>query len=382
MNAPAILMQDSMAAAENIQTITRLTPLAAVLAAVATEVKPVAPRAIDISAAAGRVLATDALAPMHPSAAVALLDGWAVRADETLGAGGYVPVQLLRPPQRVEAGQPMPAGSDSVAPPDAVKLGSGVAEVLITVSPGDGVLAAGGDSDAEIPLRRLGERLRLTDIGALGAAGLTRVSVREPRIRVIPLRDSGIITATARLLASDIEKHGGTVQFDQRGDLDGAFTADEADAIIAIGGTGSGRNDGSVQTLARAGRVAVHGMAVTPGETAALGFVAMRPVLLLPGRLDAALAVWLLVGRRMLQALAGTKDEDEAAESIALARKVTSTVGLAEVVPVRRHGERVEPLASKYLPLSSLTRSHGWILVPADSEGYAAGASVQVRPWP
>ena len=65
-----------------------------------------------------------------------------------------------------------------------------------------------------------------------------------------------------------------------------------------------------------------------------------------------------------------------------LARKVTSTVGLAEVVPVRRSGDNVEPLAAKYLPLSALTRSDGWILVPADSEGYSAGARVQVRPWP
>ena len=65
-----------------------------------------------------------------------------------------------------------------------------------------------------------------------------------------------------------------------------------------------------------------------------------------------------------------------------LARKVTSTVGLAEVVPVRRNGGQAEPLATKYLPLSSLARSDGWILVPADSEGYAAGAPVQMRPWP
>ena len=65
-----------------------------------------------------------------------------------------------------------------------------------------------------------------------------------------------------------------------------------------------------------------------------------------------------------------------------LARKVTSTVGLAELVPVRRHAGQAEPLATKYLSLSSLARSDGWILVPADSEGYSAGSPVQVRPWP
>ncbi|HEY6834410.1 MAG TPA: molybdopterin-binding protein, partial [Pseudolabrys sp.] len=116
---------------------------------------------------------------------------------------------------------------------------------------------------------------------------------------------------------------------------------------------------------------------------AALGFVGVRPVLLLPGRLDAALAVWLLVGRRILERLAAaTHKEFEPVQTVPLARKVTSTVGLSEVVPVRVTGGQAEPLASKYLPLSVVARSDGWILVPADSEGYSAGAAVQVRPWP
>ena len=68
-----------------------------------------------------------------------------------------------------------------------------------------------------------------------------------------------------------------------------------------------------------------------------------------------------------------------------LSRKVVSTVGLAEVVPMRRLADaagKVEPLASKYLPFSALARADGWILVPADSEGYSAGAQVSVSPWP
>lgn len=373
-----------MAASETIQTIMRLTPLAEVLALVDAEVKPVTARTVDIVLAAGRTLAADAGAPARPSSALALLDGWALSADDTLGAGGYTPALLLRTPPRVEAGQSMPAGTDSVAPIDAVKVRNGRAEALLTVNPGDGVLPAGGDSDPAIPLRRTGERLRMTDLAAFAAAGIARVTAREPRIRVLPLRGNAIVTAAARLLAGDTEHRGGAVRLDEgsRG-LDVALAAESADAIVAIGGTGSGRNDSSVLTLKRAGRLAVHGMALTPGETAAFGFVGPRPVLLLPGRLDAVLSVWLTVGRRMLERLAATNSkESELGEILPLARKVTSTVGLAEVVPVRRIEGQAEPLASKYLPLSALTRSDGWILVPADSEGYSAGSPVQVRPWP
>jgi len=373
------------ATGEVLQLIQRLTPLAEVLALIEGEVKPVVPRTLDITQAAGRTLAVDAAGPARPAAATALHDGWALAADATLGAGGYAPALLTQIPSRVEAGQAMPPDTDSIAPFDAVKKTAAGAEALVTVNPGDGVLPAGGDCDPAIPLRHAGDRLRATDLAAFAAAGLARVTVREPRIRVLPLRGSGIINAAARLIAADIERRGGAARLDEAGrGLDVALAAENTDAVVAIGGTGSGRNDTSVQVLAREGRVAVHGLALTPGETAAFGFAEARPVLLLPGRLDAALSVWLVVGRQVLAALAaGKRKENEPAETLMLARKVASTAGLAELVPVRRTPEgQIEPLASRYLPLSSLTRSDGWILVPAESEGFPAGSAVQMRPWP
>jgi molybdopterin biosynthesis enzyme len=372
------------AASDTIQMIARLTPLADVLAMVDLDVKPVTPRTVELTAAAGRTLAVDAMAPSRPSASLALLDGWAIAADATLGAGSYAPMLLADTPYRVETGQPMPPDTDSVAPFDAVKVSNGRAEALATINPGDGVLPAGGDTDAAIPLRRAGDRLSLTDLAAFAAAGIARVTVREPRIRVLPLRGSGIINAAARLVANDIERRGGSARLDDSGrDFGSVLGAESADFIIAIGGTGNGRNDNSVQMLAREGRLAVHGMALTPGQTAALGFSGACPVLMLPGRLDAALAVWLTVGRRILERLAAaTIKESEPVENLPLSRKVASTVGFAEVVPVRRNAGQAEPLASKYLPISSLARSDGWILVPADSEGYSPGSMVQVRPWP
>lgn len=365
------------------QTIARLTPLADVLSIIDTDVKAVTPRTVDVAVALGRALAVDTSALARPSSAIALQDGWALRADDTLGAGGYSPAMLMRAPPRVDVGQAMPPGTDSVAPLDAVRLTNGQAEALVTINPGDGVLAAGGDSDPSIPLHRAGEHLRLTDLAAFAALGMSRVTVREPRIRVLPLRGNGIVTAAARVIAGDIERHGGVARLDEGGrGLDVAISADNADAIVALGGTGSGRTDNSVLMLARDGTVAVHGIAVTPGETAALGFAGTKPVLLLPGRLDAALAVWLLAGRRILQRLAGSHPRDEIIATVPLARKVTSTVGLSEVVPVRVVGGEAEPLGARYLPLSVLARADGWILVPPDSEGYSAGASVAVRPWP
>jgi molybdopterin biosynthesis enzyme len=125
----------------------------------------------------------------------------------------------------------------------------------------------------------------------------------------------------------------------------------------------------------------VHGIALAPGETAAFGFVGARPVLLLPGRLDAALAVWLMIGRRLLARLSGAAEEPPAIAA-KLARKISSTLGIAEMVPVELRDGMAQPIASGYVRLAALARANGWVLVPAESEGYPPGAEVVIRPWP
>ncbi|MDO8534467.1 MAG: hypothetical protein Q7S17_06960, partial [Xanthobacteraceae bacterium] len=142
-----------------------------------------------------------------------------------------------------------------------------------------------------------------------------------------------------------------------------------------------GRRDASVKTLARVGRVELHGLGLSPGETAALGSVGARPVLMLPGRLDAALAVWLVAGRRLIARLSG-RSADEPGISVTLSRKIASTVGIAEVIPVRRTDKGVEPLASGFFPWNALARADGWVLVPPESEGYAAGSTLEMRRLP
>lgn len=367
---------------ETLQLISRLAPLAEVVGAINSTVRPVSPRAIDLGAAVGRVLASPAVAPSRPTSALALIDGWAVNAHTTIDAGSYAPATLAEMPERVEVGQPMPAGADSVAAFDTVTVKGGRAEVLSAVTLGDGVLAFGADCDSSTPLRRAGTTLRGTDVAVLAAAGLARITAREPRLRIVPARSSTIVVAAARMIADDVERNGGAARLENAGaDLKMVFGADNYDAVVVIGGTGSGRNDATVQALARAGNVAMHGIALMPGETSALGFLDARPALLLPGRLDAALSGWLTIGRRMLAQLAGATEPDVTTPFL-LTRKVTSTVGISEFVPVRRDGDEVEPLAARYLPFSALARADGWILVPAESEGYAAGTKVPVRAWP
>ena len=378
-----------MVADSELQRIARLTPLADVLASFDIGVGPVAPRGETVAAALGRTLAADVAAPAnHPAAALALRDGFALRADATTDATSYAPAPLSPAPQRVATGQPLPADADAVAAFDAIAMQGGRAQALAAVAPGEGILPAGADVAAGAVLKMTGARLRRIDAAVLLALGIERVPIREPRVRVVRAGQGAdhdaIIVAAAALIASAIEAEGGVaiaMQSAEPNALEAALHHEGADAVVAIGGTGAGRNDESVRTLARAGKVAYHGIGITPGETTAFGYVGARQVLLLPGRLDAALAGWLTVGRRMLARLAFRLSEEQPF-SAELSRKVASPLGLAEVVPVRRRGFKIEPLASHYLPLQTLVRADGWILVPADSEGYQAGTSVPVRPWP
>ncbi|HVY59848.1 MAG TPA: molybdopterin-binding protein [Xanthobacteraceae bacterium] len=366
------------------QRIERLTPVADVLARIDRLVLPVEPRRMALDSASGRVLAADVRAPAaSPAAPVALCDGWAVSSEATVDAGPFAPAPIAAVP--IQSGEPLPPEADAVAPSEAVILQGQNTMAVAPVAPGDGILLTGIDAGRHELLGQSGYRLRATDLAAMAALGVDSIDVREPEVRIVPARrDDAIIAAIAQLLGRIVQTGGARprlVPADAR-DLAAAMTDEEADAVVVIGGSGSGVEDISVHALAQVGRVEVHGVGLTPGETSALGFVGRRPVLVLPGRVDAAVAGWLVLGAPMLGRLCGAAGECVGAMPATLAAKITSSLGLAEVVPVRREDDKVAPLASGYLPLQSLLRADGWILVPPDSEGYAPGSRVTVRPLP
>jgi molybdopterin biosynthesis enzyme len=363
------------------QRISRLTPLHEAAAALDALAKPVAAGHAAPQDAIGQTLAADVVAAKLPPRATALQDGWAVKADDLADAGGYAPVQLATAPKWVETGDEMPAGADAVAPPDAIVMRGDVAEAVGAVTSGDGVSLPGSETHPSMPLRRAGEVIRAVDAAVFVAANISRVNVRAPRLLIVTAREDLRLLPAVQMIARDCAARGGAPMLRNGVELDDALHADDCDAIVVVGGSGAGARDNSVVSLAKWGTVAVYGVGLTPGETVAFGTVGSCPVLIVPGRLDGALASWLVLGRRLLTKLAAGA-ELEPARTVILSRKVTSTVGLAEIVPVRHDNTSAEPLATRNLPLSALARANGWLLVPPDSEGYPAGAIVAVNNWP
>jgi molybdopterin biosynthesis enzyme len=349
---------------------------------IAERVHLVTPREMRAAAALGATLAQDiVVAELRPAAPRALIDGWAVHAESIADAGPYAPA-VLPQLREVAAGQPLYDDSDAVAPLEAVTWRGGNGEVHAAMTPGEGVLTPGTDAGVGEVLRQTGHRLRAVDVAAMQALGITGARVRKPRIRVARAGRgrNDIADAIADWLAYAIAVGGGEpVTMRPGGEVEALLTGGGVDAVAMIGGTGTGARDDTVDALARTGSVEAHGIALSPGETAAFGIANSRPVLLMPGRLDAAIAVWLLVGRAILERLSGATEQLSSRQST-LIRKVASRVGLTELVLVRQSEDGDEPLASQYLPLATLAQADGWIIIPAASEGLPPGAHVTVYP--
>jgi molybdopterin biosynthesis enzyme len=370
---------------ETLQRIVRLTPLDDVLARIDALVKPVAARsAANLAAALGRTLADDiVIAEPIPKTALALRDGWAVQFDLTTDAGPYAPAPVPAA-VRIVTGEPMPSGADAVAAVDAVVVRDGEAQALAPVVPGEGVLPAGADVADGATLIPAGRRLCQVQIALLAIVGMRSVTIREPRLRVARARaqPDRMIDAAIESIAHAIRRAGAlAVTGDGNEALAGALTQADADAVVVVGGTGCGRNDAAVATLASLGTVEAHGIGLSPAETAAFGTVGGRPVLALPGRLDAALAAWHMLGQAMLARLAASS-EPICLHAAKLTRKISSAAGLAQLVAVRCEGSLATPIASGYVPIAALAQANGWIFITPGSEGYQAHSEVMVRPWP
>jgi molybdopterin molybdotransferase len=160
-----------------------LTPREALFDLIARGVRVAPPRSVVLATAHNSVLAEDVVVSALPSCAIALRDGFAVASAQIADAGPYAPV-ILPNTRRIEVGDPLPEDTDAILPVHAVNLQGERVEAIASVPVGEGVLSAGGDAKPHTALRRAGESVRTIDLATFGAAGVTNVVVRAPRMIV------------------------------------------------------------------------------------------------------------------------------------------------------------------------------------------------------
>ena len=355
-----------------------LIPLDQALTALLNGLEPVAPSELPIAETLGAVSAEMPPSRPFPTSDIAVTDGWAFCAQDLVGASSYSPFPLAGPPVWVEAGDPMPSGSDCVVDSDLVELLGSMFQVSGEAVPGQGVRRAGSDIGEGGLTIAAGRRLRTLDLMQARAAGLKKLAIRRPRLHLINIPVMAGPTVTAQLIAESARAAGANVIYSEADGRDApsvakALNGERCDLIVTVGGTGVGRTDATVEALTRSGRLIAHGIALQPGRTTALGNADNIPVVALAGAPDQALAAWWTLVLPVLDRLSGHRPH---AKTLPLARKISSSVGIADIALLTKSDGAWMPLAVGDLSLDHIVRADAWLAVPGSSEGFAAGTPV------
>jgi molybdopterin molybdotransferase len=393
--------------------------VAAALAWLDARLGPLGSETVPLHEASARVLAVPVTSDVDvPGFDRATMDGYAVVADSTDGATAYNRLELRvigdafpgipfeghvarGEAVRIMTGAPLPRGCDAVLPAEWIDAaadepgGSSIA-ALASVSPGKNVGRRGEDIVRGTRLFEPGRLLRPQDLGVLSSIGLGAIDVtRQPRVRVavtgnellpsgVAPRGVQIADANGPMLRALVERDGGIVDSpglvrDDRESILEALHAD-ADVVIISGGSSVGIEDLAPSLLAEHGELAVHGIAMRPSAPTGFGRLGQRLVFLLPGNPVSNLCAYDFFAGRAVRALGG-RDRDWPYRSVRgrLTRKISSPVGRLDYVRVTITDGCVEPLSVGGASLlTSTTRADGFVIVGDDSEGFAAGADVDV----
>jgi len=369
---------------------------------------------LPLNMADGRAVATTITAPNPvPGYDRAAMDGFAVRAADTFGAGERSPSILdIVPPEDeiapgtaipVDTGSELPAGADAVVMIEQVETNGKEIHVHEAVAEGENVGDAGEDVAEGETLYEPGHRLRPSDLGLLKSVGLWKLDVfKKPTVGVVPTGeelvevdpDPGEIIETNGLtVAQYVTRWGGEATYrdivtDDESALRAAIQRDlTKDIIVTTGGSSVGERDLLPEVVDDLGELLVHGVAIKPGYPVAIGVVQKTPVLMLPGYPVSCLVNAVQFLRPALKKAGHLPTEPQPTREATLTRKLPSEPGTRTFARVEtsvdERGDRTATptRAGGAGVLSSVALADGWVVVPEDREGYAAGERVAVENW-
>jgi len=369
---------------------------------------------VPLAQAAGRVLAAEVVSRVDvPSFDRSMMDGFALRAADTMGASPYNRLALEvigqsmpgRPfggevaagkAVRIMTGAPLPSGADAVLPVEKVEIDGDRIHAQGDVSPGQHVGRIGEDIAAGAAVLAAGRILRPQDVGVLASIGWGQVPVvRRPRVRIVTTgnellpagsqpQPNKIVDSNGPMLEALVERDGGVVINpgivpDQPEAILAAMQT-ECDVVLVSGGSSVGQEDYAPAQLIEHGELPIHGIAMRPGSPTGMGRLGKRLVFLLPGNPVSCLCAYDFFAGRAIRGLGGRPlDWPYGRVRLPLKRKIASTVGRLEYMRVRVMEGRAEPLTiGGSSVLSSTTRADGFVLVQPDSEGFPPGTEVDV----
>jgi molybdopterin molybdotransferase len=381
---------------------------------------PAATEEVPLGEALGRRLAADAIAegPFQPFDNSAM-DGFAVRAEDVSAASAESPV-ALRIVDESRAGHPaagavgageaiaistgamLPGGADAVVRVEDTKRDVGQVLVEVTPALGANIRRAGEDIAAGETVLSAGAALGPAELGALATVGLDPAPVfRRPRVAILTsgdeltrpgeplgpgaIRDSNsrTVPALATLAGAEVASVDWTPD-DPDATRAALARALEADVAIVCGGVSVGEHDHVKAALADLGAGEVFWrVALKPGGPTWFGTCGETLVFGLPGNPVSVMVTFLTFVRPALIAMAGG---DPAT------RRTTARLGADYEKPTdRAHAVRCRleldergwvatplPRQGSHI-LTSMLAADALALIPTESDGMAAGETVEVE---
>jgi molybdenum cofactor synthesis domain-containing protein len=401
----------------SMRPIRQTIPLDEALALILDAGTPIArTERVPLREAGGRVLAAAVTAAMDvPPFDRAAMDGFAVRAQDTFGAGrhdpktlravekvytGQVPRQMVGPGDCIEiaTGAPMPEGADAVVMVEETERGDrDEIRVFTPVYPRQHVGRRGADLMSGATVLRAGDVLSPSRVGALAAVGAVEVEVHaRPRVAILSTGNEVVEPGTALepgqiydinrfTLASIVEAHGGVaVPLPAASDTLEALSAalDSAldeDVLVFSGGSSVGERDLILDVLLARGDVLFHGVAVKPGKPTVFGRVAGKPVLGMPGYPTSCLSNGYMLLVPMLRRMARLPPYEPRTVKAPLARRIVSTTGRHQFYTVRLADDAAVPAFKASGDITSMAHADGYIEIPAHVDIVEAGELVEVK---
>jgi len=393
--------------------------------ALAREFEPVDYETLLLDQALGRVLADDLAATEDlPPFARATMDGFAVRAASTFGAGegspawlricgqvamGESPAFEVGPGEaaRIATGGVLPTGADSVVMIEhTAAVDETAIEVYRSVAPGQNMVNRGEDLRCGALLLRRGYPLRPQEIGLLAALGRMQVTVfRRPRIGILSTGDEIVPAATfpeagqirdvnSHTLASLVRRCGAEPRaFGIAGDRPDELrrhcvaSLEDCDMLLLSGGSSVGVRDFTVEVLSSlpGAELLAHGITISPGKPTILARVGQRCFWGLPGHVVSAMIVFSAVVRPFVERLAGLAPDAVRHFPVTarLSRNLASAQGRTDFIRVRlREADGVlwaDPLPGKSGLIHTMVQADGLVAIAMNTEGLDKGSTVAVH---
>jgi putative molybdopterin biosynthesis protein len=364
---------------------------------------------LDVVGSKDRVLAKPAMALISsPNFHAAAMDGIAVDAKLTFGAGEEAPVTLVPGETAfwVNTGHALPQGTNSVIMIEHLNIiDDKTVEIETPVFPWQHVRKMGEDIVATKLLFPRGHRVTSYSLGALLSGGIFRVEVyKKPKVLIIPtgselkqwqdieinaMKPGDVIESNSSVLGGLCEDYGACFDCHPmlKDNLDTILKVVETaaqqdyDMICIIGGSSAGSEDYAKPVISSLGEIFVHGVTMMPGKPVMFGKVSGKPVFGIPGYPVSAIVAFEQFAGPLLLNMQKLPQKEAVTVPVSPSRKMASKLGQEEFVRVKI-GSVDGKLMSSQLPrgsgsITTLTEADGMIRIPANVEGISENETTQ-----